>query len=93
MKAQKWDQMRPGAALDLASSAHNSGVDRILPLVVKADAGRDMRGWDAALEISGLPASHLGIDPEWIAGHNDEQFQALVLERRAELFKEVLSAA
>ena len=93
MKAQKWDQMRSGAALDLASSAHNSGVDRILPLVVKADTGRDMRGWDAALEISGLSASHLGIESEWIDGHNDEQVQALVLQRRAELFKGVLAAA
>ena len=90
MKAAKWEQMRAGSAISLAGKAIGCRVEKILPMIVKADTGCEMNGWEDALKIARMSATALGISREWMAAHQGEpsQIQALVMQKRAELFKE-----
>jgi tRNA nucleotidyltransferase (CCA-adding enzyme) len=61
--ANRWDELRDSTRIRLALDAMKGGIASILPLVVAADCGGEMPGWEETLRVASLNAAQLGIDP------------------------------
>jgi tRNA nucleotidyltransferase (CCA-adding enzyme) len=62
--ANRWQELRDSTKIQLALDALKTGIAPFLPLVVAADSGGTMPGWESALRVAGLNSAQLGIDPE-----------------------------
>jgi tRNA nucleotidyltransferase (CCA-adding enzyme) len=62
--ANRWHELRDSTKIQLALDAQKAGIAPFLPLVVAADCGGTMPGWDCALRAAGLNSAQLGIEPE-----------------------------
>jgi tRNA nucleotidyltransferase (CCA-adding enzyme) len=60
-----WDQLRDATKLKIAAQAIKAGIVDVLPLVAAADkaGGSRPEAWRAVVEIAGMSATTLGIDP------------------------------
>ena len=62
--ANRWHELRDSTKIQLALDALKAGIAPFLPLVVAADCGGTMPGWESALRVAGLNSAQLGIDPD-----------------------------
>jgi tRNA nucleotidyltransferase (CCA-adding enzyme) len=62
--ANRWHELRDSTKIQLALDALKAGIAPFLPLVVAADCGGTMPGWESALRVAELNSAQLGIDPE-----------------------------
>jgi tRNA nucleotidyltransferase (CCA-adding enzyme) len=96
--ANRWIELRDSTKIELALDALKSGSSSILPLVVAADCGGAMPGWESALRVASLNSAQLGIDPadfqevrEGGGGHPplnpSEKLQQVIMQRRIERFR------
>jgi len=61
--ANRWHELRDSTKIQLALDALKGGIAPYLPLIVAADCGGSMPGWENALRVAGLNSAQLGIDP------------------------------
>jgi tRNA nucleotidyltransferase (CCA-adding enzyme) len=62
--ANRWHELRDSTKILLALDALKAGIAHFLPLIVAADCGGAMPGWEKALMVAGLNSAQLGIDLE-----------------------------
>ena len=60
--ANRWSELRDGTRIQLALDAAKGGIADFLPLLVAADCGKALPGWEETLRVASLNASQLGID-------------------------------
>jgi tRNA nucleotidyltransferase (CCA-adding enzyme) len=84
--ANRWEELKDSTRIQLALDALKGGIAHFLPLVVAADCGGAMPGWDAALRVASLNTAQLGIDPAAFdnARTPPDQCQQLIMQRRVE---------
>lgn len=82
--ANRWSELRTSTKIRLALSAMKGGIDAFLPLVVAADCGGTMPGWEETLRVASMNAAQLGIDQEILKDpkFSPEQLQQLIMQRR-----------
>ena len=82
--ANRWSELRPSTRIRLALGAMKGGIVAFLPLVVAADCGGDLPGWEETLRVASLNAAQLGINSEILKdpGYSPEQLQQLIMQRR-----------
>lgn len=87
--ANRWGELRPSTRIRLALSAVKGGIEEILPLVVAADCGGELPGWQETLQVASLNAAQLGIDPEILKDpkFSPEQVQQLIMQHRVHELK------
>ena len=93
--ANRWVELRDATKIRLALDAAKGGIGSILPLVVAADCGGELPGWENALRVAALNSAQLGIDPAAYqngpaaaAGQNQtEKLQQVIMQRRVEEFR------
>jgi tRNA nucleotidyltransferase (CCA-adding enzyme) len=81
--ANRWEELRDSTRIDLALDAVKAGVTVILPLVVAADFGAQLVGWEKVLRVAALNSAQLGIDPAVFQGE-PEKLQQVIMQRRVE---------
>jgi tRNA nucleotidyltransferase (CCA-adding enzyme) len=87
--ANRWEELRDSTKIELALEARKAGIEAILPLVVAADFGGDLPGWENALRVAALNSAQLGIDPAAYQGgeggqNTNEKLQQVIMQRRVE---------
>ena len=84
--ANRWEELRDSTRIKLALEAVKGGIDAFLPLVVAADCGGAMPGWQETLRVASLNAAQLGIDPALFKDPQlaPEQCQQLIMQRRVQ---------
>jgi len=87
--ANRWGELRDSTKIQLALDALKSGVSSVLPLVVAADCGGEMPGWEGALRVASLNSAQLGINPAAYqdgqdSGDPSEKLQQVIMQRRVE---------
>jgi len=84
--ANRWEELRDSTRIKLALNAMKAGIDTILPLVVAADCGGVMPGWEETLRVASLNAAQLGIDPALFENPElpPEKCQQLIMQRRVQ---------
>jgi len=82
--ANRWEELRDATKIKLALNAMKGGIASFLPLVVAADCGGTMPGWDEALRVASLNAAQLGIDPAVFGDprFTPEKVQQLIMQHR-----------
>jgi len=80
--ANRWDELRDATRIKLALNAIKGGIESFLPLVVAADCGGAMPGWEETLRVASLNAAQLGIDPVLFKEFPPEQCQQLIMQHR-----------
>ena len=96
--ANNWIELRDSTKIQLALDALKAGISTILPLVVAADCGAALPGWESALRVASLNSAQLGIDPAAFQdvpdiqnGHPPqnptEKLQQVIMQRRVEQFR------
>ena len=93
--ANRWQELRDSTKIQLALDALKAGIDATLPLVVAADCGGTMPGWESALRVASLNTAQLGIDPAAFQGdqggqsgqHPSEKLLQVIMQRRVEEFR------
>jgi tRNA nucleotidyltransferase (CCA-adding enzyme) len=88
--ANRWDELRDSTRIQLAVDAGKAGIASILPLVVAADCGVALSGWEKVLRVAALNSAQLGIDPALYQkdGQTPEKLQQVIMQHRvAELRK------
>lgn len=81
--ANRWEELRDATRIQLALDAAKGGITEILPLVVSADFGAQLAGWEEVLRVAGLNSAQLGIDPSAFTGE-PEKLQQVIMQRRVE---------
>jgi len=89
--ANRWDELKESTRIKVALGALKGGIEEILPMVVAADSGGVMQGWEEVLRIASLNAVQLGIEPELFKDPQlpVEKFQQIIMQRRVEMLKMV----
>jgi tRNA nucleotidyltransferase (CCA-adding enzyme) len=90
--ANRWGELRDSTKIELALDARKGGIEEILPLVVAADLGGPLTGWEAALRVAALNSAQLGIDPKAFLDEQpgkggvsaSEKLQQVIMQRRVE---------
>jgi len=87
--ANRWAELRDSTKIQLALDALKAGIAPFLPLVVAADCGGSLPGWEQTLRVASLNAAQLGIDPAAFqnaqkAQISPDQCQQLIMQRRVE---------
>ena len=87
--ANRWEELRDSTRIQLAVDALKGGVAGFLPLVVAADSGGSMPGWENTLRVAALNSAQLGIDPAAFQGGEsgqdaNEKLQQVIMQRRVE---------
>jgi len=87
--ANRWAELRDSTKIQLAGAALKAGISSILPLVVAADCGGALPGWERALRVAALNSAQLGIDPAAYQGgeagaNPSERLQQVIMQRRVE---------
>ena len=87
--ANRWDELRDSTKIQLALDALKSGIAEFLPLVVAADCGGVMPGWEITLRVASLNTAQLGIDPACFQGDQvaPEKCRQLIMQRRVEVLR------
>ena len=96
--ANRWIELRDSTKIQLALDALKAGIATILPLVVAADCGGALPGWENALRVASLNSAQLGIDPADFKEVQDtlndqppqnpsEKLQQVIMQRRVEQFR------
>lgn len=87
--ANRWDELRDSTKIKLALNAMKGGIESFLPLIVAADCGGIMPGWEETLRVASLNAAQLGIDPAIFKEGRlaPEQCQQLIMQRRVQELK------
>jgi len=82
--ANRWEELRDATKIKLALNAVKGGIAEFLPLMVAADCGGAMPGWNETLQVASLNASQLGIDPLIFesAQFPPEKCQQLIMQHR-----------
>lgn len=88
----RWAELRTSTRIEVALAAIKGGIETILPLVVEADSGGEMPGWQETLQVASMNAAQLGIDPALLDKPDfpPEKFQQILMQRRVELLREML---
>ena len=87
--ANRWEELRDATKIKLALNAMKGGVAAFLPLMVAADCGGTMPGWEETLRVASLNAAQLGIgaavfqDPRF----TPEKVQQLIMQHRVQELK------
>jgi tRNA nucleotidyltransferase (CCA-adding enzyme) len=91
----RWAELRESTRIKVALGAMKGGIAAILPLVVAADSGGTMPGWEETLKVASMNARDLGIAPALFENPDfpPEQCQQLILQRRVEELRRVLKGA
>jgi tRNA nucleotidyltransferase (CCA-adding enzyme) len=90
--ANHWGELRDSTKIELALEARKGGIEEILPLVVAADLGGPLPGWEDALRVAALNSAQLGIDPKAFLDdqvgksgvNSSEKLQQVIMQRRVE---------
>lgn len=87
--ANNWEELRDSTRIKLALNAMKAGIDTFLPLVVAADCGGPMPGWEETLRVASLNAAQLGLDPALFdaAQCPPEKCQQIIMQRRVEVLR------
>jgi tRNA nucleotidyltransferase (CCA-adding enzyme) len=93
--ANRWVELRDSTKIQLALDALKGGIEHFLPLVVAADNGDPMPGWEHALRVASLNSAQLRIDPALYQngeqglspGNPPEKLQQVIMQRRVEEFR------
>jgi tRNA nucleotidyltransferase (CCA-adding enzyme) len=87
--ANRWQELREATKIKMAAGAIKAGIERILPLVVAADFGGELTGWENALKVASLNAAQLGIPKEVVQNPEfaPEKVQQIIMQRRVEELK------
>ena len=93
--ANRWGELRDSTKIQLALDALKGGIASFLPLIVAADCGGEMPGWENTLRVAALNSAQLGIDPadyqDAPGGQNSqipsEKLQQVIMQRRVELLR------
>jgi tRNA nucleotidyltransferase (CCA-adding enzyme) len=87
--ANRWQELRESTKIKMATGAIKAGIERILPLVVAADFGGELTGWENALKVASLNAAQLGIPKEVVQNPEfaPEKVQQIIMQRRVEELK------
>lgn len=82
--ANRWDELRDSTRIKLALNAIKGGIASFLPLIVAADCGGAMPGWEETVRVASLNAAQLGIDPALFDNPEfpPEQCQQIIMQHR-----------
>jgi tRNA nucleotidyltransferase (CCA-adding enzyme) len=80
--ANRWHELRDSTKIKLALDAGKAGISEILPLLVAADSGGSMPGWEEVLRVAALNSAQLGIDAALLQGAGPEKCQQLIMNQR-----------
>lgn len=91
----RWHELRESTRIKVALGAMKGGVETILPMVVKADSGGVMPGWEETVRIASMNAAQLGLDPALFSDPScpPERCQQIIMHRRVHLLKQALKSA
>jgi tRNA nucleotidyltransferase (CCA-adding enzyme) len=90
-----WQELRESTKIKMAQGAIKGGIEKILPMVVSADSGGVLPGWEETVRIASMNAAQLKIDPTLFSDPSfpPENCQQILMQRRVELLKETLKAS
>ena len=85
----RWSELRDSTRIKLALSAMKGGIAAFLPLIVAADCGGTMPGWQETLRVASLNAAQLGIDAAMLKDPRfpPEKIQQVIMQRRVQVLK------
>ncbi|HJV35936.1 HD domain-containing protein [Geomonas sp.] len=89
-----WEELRESTKIKVAQGAIKGGIEGILPMVVRADSGGVMAGWQETVRIASMNAAQLGLDPALFSDPSfpPESCQQILMQRRVELLRETLKS-
>jgi tRNA nucleotidyltransferase (CCA-adding enzyme) len=80
--ANRWQELRDSTKIKLAVDAGKAGISGIMPLLVAADCGGTMPGWEEVLRVAALNSAQLGIDAAVLQSAGPEKCQQLIMNQR-----------
>ena len=80
--ANRWQELRDATRIRLALDAMKGGIAPFLPLLVAADCGGAVPGWEQTLRVASLNAAQLGIDPAIFLNAEPEKCQQIIMQQR-----------
>lgn len=89
-----WQNLGDPFKLQTVRQAQRAGIADVLPMIAGADSsgGRDVRGWDCAVQVVNLSCRELGITPEIMVNTAVAQRADVILQARVKLYRELISA-